>query len=98
MSPIPLLIVASLAQGNPPLSIQDAVRVALSNSPKMQAAKFEAQAAKAGLEKERPVARPSVGVSAEGRLQGPRVTFPKAGAGDANAPRPKPDRKSTRLN
>src|SRR5690242_13395687 len=82
MLPFVLTLIGFQAS-NSPLSIEDAVRFALTNSPKMQAARFEAKATTAGLERERPVARPSVGVEAQGRLQGPRVTFPKAGAGDA---------------
>jgi outer membrane protein len=78
------VIVACLgiSQERPALSITDAVRVALQNSPKLRAARMEAQANQAQVERERPVARPDVTLQAEGRLQGPRITFPKAGDGD----------------
>jgi outer membrane protein len=65
-----------------PLSEADAVRLALQNSPKLRAVRMEAHANQAQVERERPVARPDITLEAEGRLQGPRVTFPKAGNGD----------------
>lgn len=83
MTSLVVLAIGFIVQSGPPLSIEDAVRIALANSPKMQAARFEAQATKAGLEKERPVARPQVGIEAQGRVQGPRITFPRAGDGDS---------------
>jgi outer membrane protein len=64
-------------------TVEEAVRVALQNSPKLRAARFEALANQAQTDRERPVARPTVTAQAEGRVQGPRVTFPRDGTGDA---------------
>lgn len=64
-------------------TVDDAVRIALQNSPKLRAARFEAQANQAQADRERPVARPTITAQAEGKVQGPRITFPRGSAGDA---------------
>lgn len=66
-----------------PLTVQEAVRIALQSSPKLKAARFEADVSQAQNDREKPVARPIVTTEARGTLQGPRVTFPRAGSGDA---------------
>ncbi|MGC8666584.1 MAG: TolC family protein [Chthonomonadales bacterium] len=64
------------------LTVEDAVRIALVQSPKLKAARMELEAQQSQADRERPVARPTVSARAEGTLQGPRVTFPRAGSGD----------------
>lgn len=71
-----------IAQSGTPLTVDDAVRTALAQSPRLKAARFEAQAAQAQTDRDRPVAAPTVTTTAEGRLQGPRVTFPRLDNGD----------------
>ncbi len=79
-----LLLALGPAQGPAaPLSETDAVNAAIANSPRLRAARFEMVATLAQLDKERPVARPTVKAEAQGTLQGPRVTFPRPGAPDA---------------
>ena len=79
-----LLLALGQAQGPAvPLTETEAVKAAIANSPKLRAARFEMVAALAQLDKERPVARPTVKAEAQGTLQGPRVTFPRPGAPDA---------------
>lgn len=85
VNPGPILawcLCAIAIQQNTPLSVADAVKAALQNSPKLRAARFEAEAAQAQTDKERPVARPTVTVGAQGALQGPRVSFPRDNQGD----------------
>jgi len=64
------------------LTVEDAVRIALAQSPKLRAARMELEAQQSQTDRERPIARPTVSARAEGTLQGPRVTFPRAGTGD----------------
>jgi len=71
-----------LSQAGPLLSVDEAVRLSLARSPRMKSAAYAAQAAQAQTDREKPVAAPSVTATAEGRLQGPRLTFPRAGSGD----------------
>jgi outer membrane protein len=62
-----------------PITIEDSVKVALANSPKLRAARMEQQAARAQNGREKPVARPNVTAEVRGTLQGPKVTYPQAG-------------------
>jgi outer membrane protein TolC len=78
-----VLLTPGFPQADAPLSVDDAVRLARTNSPKLRAARFEAQAAQTETDREKPVARPTVTAQAIGTLQGPRVTFPRDGEGDA---------------
>jgi outer membrane protein TolC len=76
-------MLASAAHSQPPLSESAAVRNAIEHSPKLRAARFEAQAAQAQIDRERPVSRPSLTAKAIGTVQGPQVFFPRAGSTDA---------------
>ncbi len=76
------VITVAAAQAGPSLSLDEAVRTALSQSPRLRAARFEAQAVQAQTDRDKPVAVPTITTTAEARLQGPRVTFPRLGAGD----------------
>lgn len=64
------------------LTVEGAVRIALAQSPRLKAARMEFEAQQSQADRERPVARPTVSGRAEGTLQGPRITFPRAGSGD----------------
>lgn len=66
-----------------PLTVEETVRLTRERSPKIRAARFEAQAAQTRTDREKPVARPALTAQAQGTLQGPRVTFPRGSAGDA---------------
>lgn len=66
-----------------PLSVADAVRIARENSPRLRVARFESQVAQIQTDREKPVALPTLIARAESTLQGPRVTFPRAGSTDA---------------
>lgn len=77
------LFTVGAAVSDAPLSVADAVCIARQNSPKLRAARFEAQAAQIQTNREKPVALPILTARAEGTLQGPRVTFPRAGSTDA---------------
>jgi len=70
-------------KANPPMSLTDVVKAGLVGSPRLRAAKYGAAAGRAQIEKERPMARPTVKAEAQGIAQGPRVTFPRAGGSDA---------------
>lgn len=72
-----------LRAGAPAITTDDAVRIALGDSPRIRAARLASVAAQAQTDRERPVALPLLSLQAETRLQGPRVTFPRAGDGDA---------------
>lgn len=65
------------------LTEQGAVELAWTSSPRLAAARHARMAALVGADREKPVARPTLSAQLEGRLQGPRVTFPRAGAEDA---------------
>jgi len=80
------MLPAAFAQTGPSLSIDEAVRLALAQSPRLKAARFEAQAAQAETDRDKPAASPTVTTTAEGRLQGPRVTFPRLGGDDTVIP------------
>ena len=59
-------LVLSIVQAPQPrasLTIEEAVKTALANSPKMRAARFAAEADRAQIDRDRPVARPSVNAS-----------------------------------
>ncbi len=78
-----VFLIAHISGGHGSLAVEDAVRAALANSPRLRAARFQAEATQAQTDRDRPVARPTVTAQAQGTLQGPRVTFPRAGDGDA---------------
>lgn len=86
MNPPLLAIVAlfnvAVAQSGSPLTVDEAVHIAIAQSPRLKAARFEAQAAQAQTDRDKPAATPTVITTAEARLQGPRVTFPRLGSGD----------------
>jgi outer membrane protein len=82
LTPIFALAHLLIAQTGTPLTESDAVKTALVQSPKLKAARFESQAAQAQTDRDKPTASPSVTTAAEGRLQGPRVTFPRNDGGD----------------
>ncbi len=65
------------------LSVDLAVQIALQNNSGFKAAKFGADAVQVQAEREKPVAHPSLTLSADGLLQGPRLSYPRGAAGDA---------------
>ncbi len=75
--------VVTPAWAESPLTVDSAVRTALEHSPKLRAARFEAQATQAQIDREKPVARPKLTAKAIGAIQGPQVFFPRAGNTDA---------------
>lgn len=77
---------ASGQTADTPLTLPDAVRTALANSPKLRAARFEAQAAQTQAEREKPISRPNVTLQASGTVQGPTVTFPRPLSGGGLEP------------
>jgi outer membrane protein TolC len=77
------LLYALPIPADPPLSLEETVRLTREQSPKIRAARFEAQAAQTQTDREKPVARPTLTVQAQGTLQGPRVTFPRGSVSDA---------------
>jgi outer membrane protein TolC len=77
------LLYALPIPADPPLSVEETVRLAREQSPKIRAARFEAQAAQTQTDREKPVAHPTLTAQAQGTLQGPRVTFPRGSVGDA---------------
>lgn len=64
-------------------TLEEAVRSAMRNSPRLKAARFGAEAGRAQADREKPEARPTLTVRADARLQGPRVRFPRGATGDA---------------
>jgi len=78
-----LLILIGAIQAEMPLSVEDAVRIALGSSSRIRAARFAAQAAQTQTDREKPIARPTVTAQAQGTYQGPRVTFPRGTRGEA---------------
>lgn len=77
---IPLLLltpVFSPAHPGGPLTLDDAVRLAREHSPRLRAARMDAVANQVSVDREKPVARPTLTARATGTEQGPRVTFPR---------------------
>ena len=59
-----------------PMTLAESVALALKQSPQARAAGFARDAAQVQADREKPVARPTVSVSASTTAQEPRVTFP----------------------
>ncbi len=71
---------ACLQPGEPPVMLPEAIAASLTSAPASRAAKAAYEAALAGIEQDRPIARPIVSALASGTLQGPGVTLPLAGS------------------
>lgn len=81
-----LFLTLLAAQAPPPavpLTVDAVIDIARANSPRLRAARSAAEASQVQADRERPVARPTVTISAEGTLQGPTVTFPRGATEDA---------------
>jgi outer membrane protein TolC len=77
------LFTVALATPQAPLSVAEAVRIARQNNPEIRAARMETKAAQIQTGREKPIALPTLTAQVEGTLQGPRVTFSRAGHLDA---------------
>ncbi len=69
------------AQEREPLTPNECVALALRRSPLAQAARYARQAQQVTVDRDKPVARPTVTASASATLQGPHVTFPRVTPG-----------------
>ncbi len=68
---------SNAANALPALSLAQSVQIALTNSPQSRAARAAREGAQALADAEKPVARPTLNVTARGTAQGPRATFPR---------------------
>jgi outer membrane protein len=63
--------------GDHPLTPESSVALALKFSPLVRIARSVREAARVGVDRDRPVARPTLNATASGAVQGPRVVFPR---------------------
>jgi outer membrane protein len=72
-----VLVLASTQAASPPLTVDDAVRAALSHNPGLRAARHVEASARADADRAKPVPRPALTADAGALLQGPSLTFPR---------------------
>lgn len=70
-----------IARADSPLTMDEAIRIGLAQSPSLDAARLESRAGQVEIDREKPVFSPKVTAKAETTLQGPTVTFPRDNSG-----------------
>lgn len=78
---VAFILTSLIARADSPLTIDEAVRIGLSQSPSLDAARLESKAGQVEINREKPVFSPKVTAKAETTLQGPTVTFPRDNSG-----------------
>ena len=70
-----------IAHADSSLTMDEAIRIGLAQSPALEAARLETETGQVEIEREKPVFSPKVSAKAETTLQGPTVTFPRDNSG-----------------